>query len=399
MTNDLRQQIYNNLNLRETEDLLEIWQNGDPADWEKFTFEIIEKILVERLGGLPAQATKTQLLQILDRVEGYLENNELDQALSTCESAIQLDPDNPTAYVYRGEIYEEKGLPNNAIADYQRAIQLDPESIDAWGLMLNVEEELEEEFQESAAKQHLDEALEFAYGDEPNKALEECEAAKPSMPGIALAYNYLGLIYQTLNQLDQAIDSYGKAIQLNARFYPARENIASARLKLEEEQYRSISKLDPGDSEVSNIEYQESEIQETDEPIPQWLYLDEKAFTLSGWPGHRFRQWRTGYDPLDTDFEFAHIMGVILRSLILFKFRTHNPIYLLMMIFIGLIFSSPLLLLTTVQKGDEVFVIFLVILVLVLESPYWIFGTTLIVNAFLSLRSAESDQQDKKDFS
>jgi len=55
MSNELRQQIHNELNLRETEDLLEIWRTNDHEEWSDTAFEVIKEILSERLGEVPSQ--------------------------------------------------------------------------------------------------------------------------------------------------------------------------------------------------------------------------------------------------------------------------------------------------------------------------------------------------------
>lgn len=55
MSDDLRQMIRNNLNLKETDELLSIWQTNDRAAWTDMTFELIEEILRERLGEVPPQ--------------------------------------------------------------------------------------------------------------------------------------------------------------------------------------------------------------------------------------------------------------------------------------------------------------------------------------------------------
>jgi hypothetical protein len=55
MNKEFRQTIYDSLKLRETEDLLLIWQNNDRVEWEDSTFEILKKILLERLAELPPQ--------------------------------------------------------------------------------------------------------------------------------------------------------------------------------------------------------------------------------------------------------------------------------------------------------------------------------------------------------
>src|SRR6266498_240087 len=229
MSDKLRAQIYNNLIIKDTEDLLEIWQNSDTSEWTEEAFEIVKEILIKRLGYVPPQSNQAQVRQSLENVARYIDNNELDKALSECELAIQLDPNSALAYNYRGEIYEQMGQLENAITNYQRAIQLDPDLKYAWDNLLVVESELEDEFEESPTKQHLNSALEYADNDETERALQECEIAMAIMPSIAIAYNYLGMIFQTLDRLEPAIDSYIKAIQLDPRFYPARENLANAR--------------------------------------------------------------------------------------------------------------------------------------------------------------------------
>lgn len=56
MNNDLRRQIHNELNLRETEDLLEIWRGNDHVAWSEEAFEVIREILSQRGVDIPQQA-------------------------------------------------------------------------------------------------------------------------------------------------------------------------------------------------------------------------------------------------------------------------------------------------------------------------------------------------------
>jgi hypothetical protein len=46
----LREQIYNNLSMRETEDLVDIYHRKITREWDEETFEIIKEILLQRLG-------------------------------------------------------------------------------------------------------------------------------------------------------------------------------------------------------------------------------------------------------------------------------------------------------------------------------------------------------------
>jgi|GEM_PF-1569371 len=477
MSDNHREQIYENLIVEEAEDLLDIWQFGKIDDWDEVVFEVIKEILLDRLGYVPPQSIEFQISEIKYRIEDYLESDELEKALSECELAIQLNPDFAIAYNYRGEIYEEMEQFENAIINYQKAIELSPNFKDAWESMLRVESVLEEEFEESTtkkqldqaleyanngetqkvleqfesakltlpniasahnylgsifdtlnmlepainsyrkaiqlnpeskdawenlfgielalekefeesiAKQHLDQALEYANDEEIEKALVECETAKPLMPSLAIAYNYLGLILQTLKQLEPAIDSYLKAIQLNPRFYAARENLANARVVWKEDQYLTFSGSNPVEEQVTAIEFDEAQIQVSGEPIPQLLYMDKNAFLLVGWAGHRTRQGHSGYDPLETDFEFAHMQGVMIRLLLTRKFRTRNPIYLAFMVFVGILYFLYGILPFTLGNlyGTIAGIIY---------SPYSIVGVILLVNVYLSLRLEKSDEYE-----
>ena len=72
MSNDLRAQIYNNLNLKETGELVEIWQKNDHVVWEEITFDLLREILLERLGELPPQD------EPIYEYEEYLEDESVE---------------------------------------------------------------------------------------------------------------------------------------------------------------------------------------------------------------------------------------------------------------------------------------------------------------------------------
>lgn len=65
--------------------------------------------------------------------------------------------------------------------------------------------------------------------------------------------------------------------------------------------------------------------------------------SMRGIPGYRTRQDRTGFDPLDTSAESAHMEGLFLRELFALRLRTRNPLYLLMMFSFGPLFFFPIL--------------------------------------------------------
>ena len=55
MNDDLRQEIYNGLSQKATNELVEIWRANDHTQWTDMGFDVIREILQERLGELPPQ--------------------------------------------------------------------------------------------------------------------------------------------------------------------------------------------------------------------------------------------------------------------------------------------------------------------------------------------------------
>jgi len=320
----------------------------------------------------------------MQQLEGYWQAGELEQAMRACETALQLAPDLAEAYYYRGQIFDELGQLGKAIRSYQKAIQLEPDFEDALENLQAAELDYAEEFQDSPAKQHLDDALEYAYEDDLETALAECELARQSLPAIAPAYNRLGMVLEELGQLQSAVDAYREAIRLNPRFYDARTNLGNASVKLEETQYRQRQAKDEPTLEDLALEPLEMVTDNLPDdivhPAPAWVYLDQGAHILTGWPGHRTRPGRSGYDPLEADFEAAHICGIITHQVLIGKFRTSNPIYLLIMLCLGVLTSFPLLAVVALLVGNIDAIPFLLA-----NAPYWLFGLVLLANVYVSL--------------
>jgi hypothetical protein len=51
----LRTQIYKELDLRETDDLLDIWTTNDHVEWSDIAFDVLREILQKRIGEIPSQ--------------------------------------------------------------------------------------------------------------------------------------------------------------------------------------------------------------------------------------------------------------------------------------------------------------------------------------------------------
>ena len=55
MDNNLRGQIYESMNLKDTDELLKIWQSNDRIEWSDMAFGVVREILTKRIGELPVQ--------------------------------------------------------------------------------------------------------------------------------------------------------------------------------------------------------------------------------------------------------------------------------------------------------------------------------------------------------
>ena len=117
-------------------------------------------------------------------------------------------------------------------------------------------------------------------------------------------------------------------------------------------------------------------------PDSEAPWLSEVARELPGWPGYRTRPGRSGFDPLDNEFELAHMQGLFLRRLLTGRLRTKEPAYLTAMVIIGLAAVAPttVALLAMNSPGEAGLVL------ACLMSPLALFGTSLLINATLSLQ-------------
>ncbi|MBI5297427.1 MAG: hypothetical protein HY869_18265 [Chloroflexi bacterium] len=91
MNADLRSQVRNNLSIKETDELLDIWQANDRAAWTDITFDLLEEILRERLGEVPPQVgLPTQAVA----EEGKMSRN----GLAEWEERLLADDNQPSFY-------------------------------------------------------------------------------------------------------------------------------------------------------------------------------------------------------------------------------------------------------------------------------------------------------------
>jgi hypothetical protein len=107
-----------------------------------------------------------------------------------------------------------------------------------------------------------------------------------------------------------------------------------------------------------------------------------RPMNVIGWPGYRNAAGRSGLGYFETNAEWGHMQGLFIRWLALGKFRTHNPLYLLGMTFLGLIYGGiPL----TLILYEAIFTGHWQILALIIVFPNIVAGILLLVNVLLSI--------------
>lgn len=72
------------------------------------------------------RAASQQVKALVEQGRSYLRKGKLAQAISTCEAAMELDPNNAQVYLMCGLARAGQGDHHAALADYNRAIELDP---------------------------------------------------------------------------------------------------------------------------------------------------------------------------------------------------------------------------------------------------------------------------------
>ena len=143
---------------------------------------------------------------------GYLfsEAGKYENAITSYNEAIQLNPDYADAYNNRGHAKWMLGNHEGAVADCDVSIQLEPENANAYTNRGNARYQLG---LRAYAVQDYDQAIQFK-------------------PDYAPAYNNLGSVRYDLGDYTGALTYYTQAIELNSKYVDAYYNRANARFQM-----------------------------------------------------------------------------------------------------------------------------------------------------------------------
>jgi tetratricopeptide (TPR) repeat protein len=149
----------------------------------------------------------------------------LDEAIQDYDRAIDLKPDDASAYNNRGIAYSDKGEIERAIRDYGAAIERDPNFADAHnnrGVAFSTLQRLTRAIQDFARAIHLDPSAAAAYANradafrqmgETTRALQDYDQAIRLQPDDASAYLGRAMAYLDNGQRAQALQDLGEAFR------------------------------------------------------------------------------------------------------------------------------------------------------------------------------------------
>lgn len=170
-----------------------------------------------------AERNPERIPTLLKLSEFQLILKQYEDGLKTLDQIIRIDPQSAEAYFMTGAILRETGDRNRAINAFQRSTELDPDNMDAWIALGNLFDELKNPI----ALKYFDNALKVAPENpfaihakayylqnhgQPMEAIEMYKDINRRHPGYVDAYLNTGVLYLTMDSLEQAWQHFNIAV-------------------------------------------------------------------------------------------------------------------------------------------------------------------------------------------
>ena len=173
--------------------------------------------------------TKKEVISnvFLNRSKIRRESGAFREALSDCNKAILLKPEEPEAYCNKGVIYERIGMISKAIENYGKAISLNRKYASAYynrgsvfgaeGIISKAIEDLNKaiSINPEVALSYYNRAIAFKKIGQIEKAIQDYDKVIDIDPDFAQAYCNRGVAFAETGKFDNAIDDLNNAIRLN----------------------------------------------------------------------------------------------------------------------------------------------------------------------------------------
>jgi tetratricopeptide (TPR) repeat protein len=183
----------------------------------------------------------------------------------------------------------------------------------------------------------IDQAEKLMAAGSYQEAFRKCRKAITLNPKMEIAHNLLGTAQIQLGLLDEAVESFERAVQMATEYWGARDNLRNARLLKERETYIQIHE---GNKKfVRGFDIERQVYGESD--LPGYYYFDLSAYLIRGYPGHRNLPGKSGYNPMDLYVEQGYMAGLLLKLLFTLKLPMDNFVYQTACALFGIILCLP----------------------------------------------------------
>ncbi len=103
MDHEFRNQVFKALNLKTTDELIEIWQTNDRTEWSDAAFDVIQEILRNRIGKVPPQGLFRKGLSNSGKIDDLVNilghENDPMQCLNAAKALAQLGDERGMDYL------------------------------------------------------------------------------------------------------------------------------------------------------------------------------------------------------------------------------------------------------------------------------------------------------------
>ena len=145
---------------------------------------------------------------------GYNEFGTDEIALSDVNHAIELNPTNAIMYINRGAVYQNKNEYDKAFDDYMRAVNIDPNEP---SIYLNRGSLYRSQGKQILALADYNHALELDPQNVSDQAMNDFNHAIQLDPKRSASYAALGYFYLELDDLDKSLENFNYALEINPK--------------------------------------------------------------------------------------------------------------------------------------------------------------------------------------
>jgi len=180
----------------------------------------------------------------INRGRAYMMKNQIDSAFADLNQAIQIDPNDPTAYLDRAIIFIHRKEKQKAIDDYSRSLALDPQNpivLNNRGMILKDSGKLGEAItdfgkaikaQPNFPQPYLNRGLVMIMKGDFDSSIADFSAFLRLAPNNFDGYFSRGMAYERKLEHERAIADFTRACDLNPSYGPVYIERARARIGL-----------------------------------------------------------------------------------------------------------------------------------------------------------------------